>query len=92
MSLLPLWEKVPSPTGRANARPMINSAKADEGFVSAERDPSPGSHLTMRATLSHKPTRGEGNSAPITTIYPGRPVENLAAHHMMIVIQKLHEN
>jgi hypothetical protein len=25
------WEKVPSPTGRANARPMTGSARADEG-------------------------------------------------------------
>ena len=31
---------------------------SDEGFVSMDRNPSPVSHLTMRATLSH--TRGEG--------------------------------
>jgi pimeloyl-ACP methyl ester carboxylesterase len=33
-------------------------AKADEGSLSAETDPSPVSHLAMRATLSHK-GRGE---------------------------------
>jgi hypothetical protein len=40
---------------------MINSAKADEGSLSPETDPSPVSHLTMRATLSHK-GRGQEDS------------------------------
>jgi hypothetical protein len=51
--LLPLWEKV----ARTKSVP-------DEGFTSAERDPSPVSHLTMRATLSHK---GRGEVRPSLT-------------------------
>src|SRR5262249_30607593 len=46
--LLPLWEKV--------AR--IDRCATDEGFVSADRDPSPAS---LRSAPS--PTRGEGGSA-----------------------------
>src|SRR5207245_5328628 len=46
----------------SNRTPMlcIGYAKSasDEGFVSMDRNPSPVSHLTMRATLSH--TRGAG--------------------------------
>jgi len=64
--LLPLWEKVaigglrlpffsrtPMPCiGYAQSVPDEGSLSADEGFSSAERDPSPGSQ--ERSDLSHK--------------------------------------
>jgi len=64
-SLLPLWEKVaigglqppffsrtPTPCiGYAQSVPDEGSFSADEGFSSAEKDPSPGSQ--ERSDLSH---------------------------------------
>jgi hypothetical protein len=46
--LLPLWEKV----ARTQSVPDEGSFSADEGFSSAEKDPSPGSQ--ERSDLSHK--------------------------------------
>src|SRR4051812_43379525 len=52
-SLLPLWEKVPS-----------RNAKADEGSLSAETDPSPVSN-ELRSFDPPSPTRGEGKRPPM---------------------------
>jgi hypothetical protein len=41
---LPLWERVVSSV----------SEKPGEGYLTLAKDPSPGSHLAMLATLSHK--------------------------------------
>src|SRR2546430_869667 len=51
--LLPLWEKVPS-----------RDAKADEGSLSAETDPSSVS-LPLRVSDPPSPTRGEGKGRSI---------------------------
>src|SRR5262249_44946217 len=59
-SLLPLWEKV----ARTKSAPDEGSLSADsdspnEGYASAERDPSPGT-IALRAIVPPSPTRGEG--------------------------------
>ena len=53
----PVWSRL-SPLVGEGGSATRSGGEPDEGSASAERDPSSVSHLSMRATLSHK-GRGE---------------------------------